>query len=693
MQRGLRPLKNMKFFTGTENYEESNSIPDDKFYSVQNGRFVGKVISSKLGWQAIGNLLMGGTKINGIYEIPFWNGEETINTLICFYNKQFNIFNEVTQLWDPITTSWPNVADVYTDGVIFNNSLYIVNPLEEGSEGGTGAKATATITADAVTSIAVNNGGKNYNSNSVVILSGGGGSTATAIPTIVGGVITAITITGGGAGYTSAPTVFITSGASDGIGKINLGATGTGLTATSTISGGQVDTITVTNEGAGYVTAPDITLVGGGGTGATAQAIMQNGVITAINILTRGEGYTTAPTVQIEGIFSVVHGTVGTPRGTMIASWVERLFVAGDRRAPNAWIASKPALATNPLAIEDFDTTNGAVTDLVGTDGVLTAIRVLNTDMYMFKVDSIYSNSRNNFANGMTQFTLLSRTGGATNQKSTIVVENDVWFYDPVNNQIRSLGLERNFQTDPRTKALTEIIKRSMNLLDRIQDNPVMSYNKRVFKLSVKTIGSPTNNFTIVFDYNTGGFSIDRGQAIGVTTIYNGSVYYGEDGSGQAFKDDTGYAADGAPFVFRADTGFQDDGRPDLYKRSRYIYFKGKQSYDQDFYIRLYRNSSYSTYSDYYIPSPRARGVSQGAAVVDDGTWGSQEQGNAVWGGAGVQNTEIPLYKTEELISVSRISNLYALGLISTIYGGRVVGEQMVLKVIDENENYKRSDI
>jgi len=69
--------------------------------------------------------------------------------------------------------------------------------------------------------------------------------------------LSAIKVTNGGSGYTSAPTVTIT------------GATGSGATATATISAGRVSAITVTAGGSGYTTTPTVTLSGGGGTGVT----------------------------------------------------------------------------------------------------------------------------------------------------------------------------------------------------------------------------------------------------------------------------------------------------------------------------------------------------------------------------------------------------------------------------------------
>ena len=76
------------------------------------------------------------------------------------------------------------------------------------------ATGTATVTSGSVSSIAVTNGGTNYNNYPIITVSGGGGSGATAVATVsAAGVITGITVTNGGSGYTSTPTVSITGGA------------------------------------------------------------------------------------------------------------------------------------------------------------------------------------------------------------------------------------------------------------------------------------------------------------------------------------------------------------------------------------------------------------------------------------------------------------------------------------------------
>src|SRR5262249_55974314 len=70
---------------------------------------------------------------------------------------------------------------------------------------------------------------------------------------------------------------------------------GIGFQPNGPISGG-----VITNPGAGYPSAPTVTINGGGGSGATATATITNGMVTDITITNGGTGYapyTGAPAV------------------------------------------------------------------------------------------------------------------------------------------------------------------------------------------------------------------------------------------------------------------------------------------------------------------------------------------------------------------------------------------------------------
>ena len=114
-----------------------------------------------------------------------------------------------------------------TDG----GSGYASTPTVAITGDGTGATATATL-VQGVTSISVVNPGAGYATAPTVSITGGGGSGATATATVTAGKVTAITVTNKGSGYTSPPTVTLTG-------------SGTGATAAAVVTG-TVSALTIT---------------------------------------------------------------------------------------------------------------------------------------------------------------------------------------------------------------------------------------------------------------------------------------------------------------------------------------------------------------------------------------------------------------------------------------------------------------
>lgn len=70
-------------------------------------------------------------------------------------------------------------------------------------------------------------------------------------------------------------------------------------TGTAVVTSGFVTSITLTDGGAGYVSAPSVTITDGGGSGATATATVSGGAVTGFSITSPGSGYGSAPTVTI----------------------------------------------------------------------------------------------------------------------------------------------------------------------------------------------------------------------------------------------------------------------------------------------------------------------------------------------------------------------------------------------------------
>ena len=101
-------------------------------------------------------------------------------------------------------------------------------------------------------------------------------------------VVNSITVTNRGSGYTSAPTVVFT------------GTNTTIATATAVLSA-SVTSVTINAGGSGYTSAPTVTFSGGGGSGASAIATIAGGIVTSITVTNPGSGYTSAPTVGFTG--------------------------------------------------------------------------------------------------------------------------------------------------------------------------------------------------------------------------------------------------------------------------------------------------------------------------------------------------------------------------------------------------------
>lgn len=105
-----------------------------------------------------------------------------------------------------------------------------------------------------------------------------------------------------------------------------IGATGLTSVATVgsvTVVNGSITAVTLTSGGAGYTSAPPVTIGGGNGAGAQIRAVVVNGAVTQLVVTNGGTGYTSTPTVliganQLTGCYreSSVVSSVGTFTGT-----------------------------------------------------------------------------------------------------------------------------------------------------------------------------------------------------------------------------------------------------------------------------------------------------------------------------------------------------------------------------------------
>ena len=195
--------------------------------------------------------------------------------------------------------------------------------------GGSGTLASPSISGGVISSITMLNQGIGYTgppnviitsglvnttslvggtgyvlANTQITLSGGGGNGVIITPTIGSGIITALTITNAGSGYFNTPTITITSGITGTTsivggsgytnGTFNLdisGGGGSGCTGTFTIAGNILSSITITNAGTGYTSAPTLSFPNAGGTGASATATLGTGASATAVVGTGASAY------------------------------------------------------------------------------------------------------------------------------------------------------------------------------------------------------------------------------------------------------------------------------------------------------------------------------------------------------------------------------------------------------------------
>ena len=192
---------------------------------------------------------------------------------------------------DQTATATPKIGySLATIAVNAQGAGYLTPPaVTISSNTGTGAAATANMSGY-VSSYTLTNPGAGYTATPIVTVAPSGGTLATA----------SLTMT------TANPvnSVFVPTNLNYWTTRkrgTRITGVGSGALTDSTIlsSQGRVALITILNGGAGYITAPTVTISGGGGFGATAVATLTAGVVTSITLVTPGSGYTTDPTITL----------------------------------------------------------------------------------------------------------------------------------------------------------------------------------------------------------------------------------------------------------------------------------------------------------------------------------------------------------------------------------------------------------
>jgi len=230
-----------------------------------------------------------------LFEIKFVEHEQPFYQLgkTYVYELKCELFEYADNIggWDNVNTTVDEIDET------LENQGYITT-LKMFS---TGTKATAqtSLRSGYVRKINIINDGYNYSTVPVVAISsapsGGINAEAVAITSCIGNFcsVREILLVNPGAGYTVEPTVSI------------IGSTGTGAVAKAVIektySG--IGSITISNNGFGYVSSPSIGFssptVGSAVTAKAKTFVNSQGLVNKILISDAGIGYTEAPTISI----------------------------------------------------------------------------------------------------------------------------------------------------------------------------------------------------------------------------------------------------------------------------------------------------------------------------------------------------------------------------------------------------------
>ena len=208
-----------------------------------------------------------------------------------------------------------NLVGDDTDGTTEDGINTIQGPTQTLTMVGTGVTAaayTSVILQGGLRTITLTNRGGGYSENPTVAISSAPPANniipyQTGIATVrtIGGIaycnknvssnlvsIQSVPITNPGAGYTAGPGIRFFGGGSD----------GAGAAATSFTGDGTLGVVTFTNHGGGFTTNPTVTISGPTGVGTTATAVAEinsAGIVTFFGFTNAGSGYTTSDVVNI----------------------------------------------------------------------------------------------------------------------------------------------------------------------------------------------------------------------------------------------------------------------------------------------------------------------------------------------------------------------------------------------------------
>jgi len=267
----------------------------------------------------------------------------------------------VTGVWRPAGNDSQNWEQVDSDGFNYRLANQTGCPVAALlTAAGSGYTSAPTVTAGAgspklqaimgaaiSTSITVVNGGSNYTYPPIVNIAPppSPGWPASAYCTLSGGAVSTVTVTDQGAGYLTAPQISIINDPREGQNGVTVGS---GAVLSAALSTAQTVTgVEVLDHGIPITggTVPALTFTGGGGTGAAATLIME-WTVTSYAVTNGGVGY--AGQVEVT--------TIGNGIPTTASAYV-------NPQMQTSFLRSKPAIIQGALSAGVLTATGQTLVD------------------------------------------------------------------------------------------------------------------------------------------------------------------------------------------------------------------------------------------------------------------------------------------------------------------------------------------
>jgi hypothetical protein len=279
--------------------------------------------------------------------------------------------------------------------------------------------------------------------------------------------------------------------------------------------GTTLGSVSVTNPGTGYTSAPAVTVAApqmAYGTTASAvasYAASQGGIVTGVTVTNGGSGYTSAPTITIappsSGTAATANGVLSTssaPSGLrLIRNFTNRLFAVGTGANRNTLYAS------DILDAEIWKATNSIVVG--GDDGedIIAIQPFFDFELLVFKPNKIYLVTADPTAETASGWTvrLINDKIGCQAAASAIFTNKDVFFLsnDGIRSVVRSAA-DDFYAVGP---TLTEPVKNIIARINRsyIGDANGAFHNNRYY-LALPLDNSTTCNYVLVYNTLFGSF-------------------------------------------------------------------------------------------------------------------------------------------------------------------------------------------